>query len=108
MTYGYSDVEKETNKGIDRGLRNSHAQWRGKTLSNLERFCEKNPKFTMNDFRDYNKAHNKFKTHDNRAMGGIIKTARTEKWIRKTGNSIVSKVGHKSPLQIWKSLIVKE
>ena len=60
----------------------------------------------MNDVRDMVKLSH-LTTHDNRAMGGIVSTALKEEWIEYTGKSILSHVGHKSPLQIWRSRIYK-
>ncbi len=101
-------IEQETNQAIDKGLENSNDEWRETTLENFKTFCIYKDKFTMNDFRDFNSNHCKVYTHDNRSMGGIVRTAIKNNWIEATGDSIISRVGHKSLLQVWKSLLYKE
>jgi len=45
------------------------------------------------------------KTHDNRAMGGVMKVAQKIGLIEPTGETRPSKVGHKVPMQVWRSCI---
>lgn len=104
----FPDIDQETDEAVQRSFDNSNQSWREITLNNLMKFCEYTDTFTMNDFRDYNALYCKATTHDNRAMGGVIRTARTYGWIIPTGRTIISRVGHKSPLQIWKSIIKKK
>ncbi len=80
---------------------NANAEWREMALEVVHLTCISMDRFTVNDFRNKLKG----KTHDNRAVGGLMKTACAKKWCRSTGNTIQSKVGHKSPLQIWESLL---
>ena len=104
----FETIKKETDEAITHSIVGANMQWRIETLENLFNFCKITEEFTMNDFREYNLKHCKFETHDNRAMGGIMQTAKGSEWVAPTGRSIISRVGHKSPLQIWKSLLYKK
>lgn len=93
-----------TEKGIERSLENAHEQWRAMALRCLLEVCKSNEFFTVNDVRDVvKKSH--LKTHDNRAMGGVMVTGRKEGWLAPTGRTIPSVVGHKVHIQVWKSLL---
>lgn len=99
-------IKQETEYAIQKGFKNADEHWKYETLENMHKFCQYTAEFTMNDFRAYNAQLCKVQTHDNRAMGGIVKRALKEGWIEGTGRSIISRVGHGVPLQIWKSLIL--
>ncbi len=102
----FSVIKKETDEAIDRGSSHADTDWRMVALDCVYKVALEKPEFTMNDVRDL-VASSGATTHDNRAMGGISKTAVKNGWIKATGRVIISRVGHKSPLQIWKSLIYK-
>lgn len=101
-----NDIQKVTDEAIQKGYDNAKEEWRKYALECLRQVCLHQQEFTMNDVRGALK-HAPIKTHDNRAVGGVVATARKEGWIEPTGKSIQSLVGHKSPLQIWRSLIYK-
>jgi len=93
-----------TESAITSGYNNSSDAWRLNALQCIKDTCKKLKEFTMNDVRD--KIHSTgFFTHDNRAVGGVVKTAEKNGWIKKTGKSIPSVVGHKTHIQIWSSLL---
>lgn len=100
------EIDKATDQGITLGTKHAKAEWREMALNCLKYICLTRETFTVNDFRDM-VLNNPIKTHDNRAMGGVIKTGQSNGWIKPTGESIPSKVGHKVPIQIWQSLIYK-
>ena len=100
-------IQQVTDQAIDRSYKNAENDWKIMALECVRQVCLRQQTFTMNDVRWLVNA-SPIKTHDNRAMGGVMRTASKLKWIIPTGQSIVSKVGHKSPLQIWKSLLYKD
>lgn len=100
----FAKIVSETNKAIERGYDRAKAEWRTMALQCVYDICLSMPTFTVNDFRAKVR-ESPIKTHDNRAMGGIMSTARKMGWIDRTGDEIPSRVGHMIPIQIWKSLI---
>jgi hypothetical protein len=96
-------IEQETRDAIERGYDHAKVEWRQMALECLYEVCLTMKTFTVNDFRDKVDA-SPIKTHDKRAMGGVINTARRLGWIEPTGDTIPSRVGHKTPMQIWRSL----
>lgn len=101
-----NQIKIETDRAIKRGLDHVHVEWRNMALKVMLKVCQKKREFTMNDVRDIVKQSH-IKTHDNRAMGGIAMTALNLGWISHTGKFIISRVGHKSILQVWKSNVYK-
>ena len=93
-----------TNKAIDVSITNAHEDWRNYAIECLKTICLAKETFTVAEVRDLVKLGS-VKTHDNRAMGGIMRTGLSNGWITPTGMSIPSKIGHKSPIQIWRSKI---
>lgn len=100
------EINFVTNKAIDQGYENADNSWKIMALECVKQVCLTHATFTMNDVRWLSDA-SPIKTHDKRAMGGIMKTAKSLGWIVLTGEVIVSKVGHKSLLQVWKSKLYK-
>lgn len=98
------EIQEITDEAIDTSFEHSNRSWREMALECVKTVCLSKEFFTMNDVRKLVNLSD-LKTHDNRAMGGIIKTARKLNWIEPTGQEIVSRVGHKSPLQVWKSTL---
>ena len=100
------EIKKITDKAVEKSYDHAHIEWRKMALECLRVICETKQEFTMNDVRSLVKM-SPLKTHDNRAMGGVVKSGRQLGWFKPSGNSIISKVGHGVPLQIWQSLIFK-
>lgn len=108
MTTTYEEkIESETRRAVERGWDASKSLWRKMALQVLLEMCLGTRRFTVNDFRK-KILQSEIKTHDNRAMGGLMVTARQWGWIRASGGEIESKVGHRSPLQVWDSVIYQE
>jgi hypothetical protein len=101
-----NEIQKITNQAIDEGYVGANLAWKEMAHNCLKRICLARETFTMNDLRDLVR-QSPIKTHDNRAMGGVMKWARKMGMVEATGATIVSKVGHKSPLQVWRSNIYK-
>jgi len=99
-----TSTEAITEDAIDRGYDASSKEWREMALEVVYNTCMTNRTFTANTFRKKLKESG-IETHDNRAVGGLMQTAKSRKWCKPTGNSITSKVGHFSPLQVWESRI---
>lgn len=106
-TNEYAQIVEITRVAIEKGLDHSVIEWREQVFKILMDICFEMEKFTVNDFRE--RVENlSVTTQDNRAMGGIMATARSLGWIEPTGESIVSKVGHLSRLQIWRSKLFRK
>ena len=101
------EIKAVTDEAIERGHSNANPEWKAMALECVKTICLQKETFTMNDVRWLVRT-SPIKTHDNRAIGGVMKTAKSLGWIEPTGQSIVSKVGHKSLLQVWKSKIYKQ
>lgn len=99
-------MNEATTRAIEQGFDNAHDAWRAMALECLQQICLSKAEFTVNEVRDLVKLSD-LKTHDNRAMGGVMVTGKSKGWLMPTGRSIPSVVGHKVHIQIWKSLIFK-
>jgi len=99
------EIAKVTDEAIDSSIKGVNGDWAFIALEAVAK-CSYIlvGGFTANDVRAWMAHfHPNVKTHDNRAMGGVMKTAVKLGWIKPSGRTIVSKVGHKSLLQIWES-----
>lgn len=101
------EMRGQTEDAISRGINSAHEEWREMAIECLRIVASKNPTFTVNQVRELVDM-SPLKTHDNRAMGGVIRAGLANKWIEKTGDSIPSVVGHKVHIQIWRSKIYKD
>lgn len=101
-----AQIDEEAKAAIRRGWDASKVGWRKQALIILLQTALSREVFTVNDFRDKIKESG-ITTHDNRAMGGLMVTARGWGWIKSSGDEIRSRVGHGVPLQVWKSNIVQ-
>lgn len=99
-------ISRETNEAIERGFDGSGLEWRKMVFACLWKICKTHHSFTVNDFRNFVDA-SPIKTHDKRAMGGVMKKAQTLGWIAPSGTSIRSRVGHGVRMQVWLSLLYK-
>lgn len=102
-----AEMLQRTDEGINNSFINAHDKWRFCALECLKEVALSKERFTVDDVRSL-VSMSGLHTHDNRAMGGVIKTGVKNGWIIATGQTVPSVVGHKIPMQIWKSLIVKE
>jgi len=101
-----AQMKAETEAAIKRGWDASKRDWRVIAMSILCRVCLTKREFTVNDFRD-EILNSGVSTHDNRAMGGLMTTAKKLGWITSI-SAIPSQVGHKTPIQVWRSQIYQE
>lgn len=105
----FSDIKSVTDEAVDRGYEHAHELWKEYAIDCVEQVCLSKEEFTMDEVRDLvrNCPH---KTHDLRAMGGIIKKAQKMKWCESTGEIRHSKnvIAHGTPIHVWKSLIFKK
>jgi len=95
-------IQAETESAIKKGWDATRAEWRIMALQVLCRTALTHKTFTVNDFRG-EILESEIKTHDYRAMGGLVKAAEKFGWIEPTGETIPSRVGHKIPMQVWRS-----
>lgn len=101
-----TEIRQATEKGVNSGYSHADATWKEMALECVRVIALEKSTFTMNDVR-WLVRQSPIKTHDNRAMGGVIKKAQKLGWVQPTGQSIPSKVGHGVSLQIWKSNLYK-
>lgn len=100
----YEKIIKETNIATRKGFDSTKIEWRKAALEIIYELCVAKEKITANEFTVKIKSM-QIKTHDNRAIGGLIRLAQKFGWVAKTGEVEISKAGHLSRIQIWKSLI---
>lgn len=100
----YAKIVQATNVAVKQGWDRTKIDWRKAALEIIYELCVSKEKITANDFTGLIK-NMPLKTHDNRAIGGLIRIAQKFDWVAKSGQSEVSKAGHLSRIQIWKSLI---
>lgn len=100
------EIKNENDKTIQKGIDHAHEEWRGMVLGCVKEVALTMEKFMMNNVRKMVEK-SPLKTHDNRAVAGVMKSAQRLGWIKLSGDAIVSKVGHGTRLQIWQSLIIK-
>lgn len=98
----YNQINKEIDRAIKKGLDNAKVEWKRMALTVVAKFCIEKEYFNANEFTDEIK-RSPIKTHDNRAIGGIIRLAMKWGWVEKTGIKEYSKAGHLSQVQVWKS-----
>ncbi len=104
VKYPKETLDQVTGEAINKSIVGADPEWRNQALKCLEEVAQKTAEFTVDNVRAEVVASGVI-THDNRAMGGIIKTGRAMGWIEPTGRTIPSLVGHKTPMQIWRSKI---
>lgn len=91
-------------EGIEQGIANAATDWKSYAMECVIAVARRKQHFTVDDVRDLVK-HTPFETHDKRAMGGVIKYSQRMGFIEPTGEERVSRTGHGTKIQIWKSLI---
>ena len=100
------EIKVVTDEAIQRGLEHADTEWKDMALRCLKAVCLEKERFTMNDVRWLIDA-SLIKTHDKRAIGGVMRKAKTMGWINSTGEFIRSKIGHGIPMTVWRSLLYK-
>lgn len=100
----YSQIVKETNDAIARGYDHARAEWKLAALQLVYDMAAGTEKFSVNDFRR-KLLELPMQTHDLRAIGGLMTTAKRYGWIERSGETSGSLVAHLVPVQVWKSLI---
>ena len=101
-----NSIEHETDYAILSGMRNADITWQSYAIECMRVIASRYQTFTMDDVRPLVQT-SPVKTHDNRAMGGVVKWAMLAGWIERTGQSIPSRTGHKTPIQVWNSRLYK-
>lgn len=99
-------IEAETRAAISRGWNAAHIQWRRMILELIYETALSNPYFSQNTFREELKLREDrtgFRTPDNRAVAGVMMTAKRFGWVEPSGQAELSRVGHKTRILIWHS-----
>lgn len=102
----YQEVKKETEEAIEQGFNASKEAWRAMALGVIKEAALKQPRLSVNDIRPQIDV-SKVKTHDKRALGGVMKAAQALGWIAPTGMFIAALNGHLRPQQLWDSKLYK-
>lgn len=106
-SFELQQIKKETERCIQKGWDNARIAWREMALTTLYRLCVNNQFLTANDFGE-EIMKNPLHTHDNRAIGGLIITARKLGWVRNTGQleGRMSKRFNRGGMSsVWESLL---
>lgn len=99
MPEPYSHIETE--EAIERGFGNASDSWKESALKAIHEICINQKSFTADDVRHLVNE----KTHDPRAMGGVIRTAKKNGWCKPSGFYEASKFTHGHIHQVWLSLV---
>jgi len=97
-------IRQDTDIAIKQGWDNTKIEWRKQALMVIYSLCTKEATISANDFTEIIKDL-PVQTHDNRSIGGLVKMAEKFRWVTKTGEVEVSRAGHLSRIQIWRSLL---
>jgi hypothetical protein len=95
-----------THEIIEAGLANANAAWRRIALVTIEKLCREKSEITADDLRDA-MSKTAIETHDRRAVGGLMRTAKGNGWCEPTGVHVPSKYTHGHLHQVWKSKIYR-
>lgn len=85
------------------------AEWKLAALEAVNLVARQTPDFTTDEvWRVLDRTD--FRTHDNRAMGAIMRRAVAEGWVKSTPDYRESRRPecHKRPVKVWRSLIWKD
>jgi len=94
----------------DEGIRqvegNANQEWISEMLFAVFSIAEKNESFTTDNVWDEMQGFTT--THDNRAMGAVMRKAQAEGWIEPTDRVIKSTraVCHSRPIRVWRSKLI--
>ena len=102
----YAEASEATLAGIEQGVTNAEQQWRNDVKWIVFNIAKRSETFTVNDIREQ-VARLPVKTHDGRALGGILKQAEKAGIIERTGKKVPSVKGHFVPVEVWRSKIYK-
>ncbi len=103
-SFEYQQIRREIDLGVKKGWDAAQAEWKEAALQVLVNVAVENRIFSANLLTQKIKALPE-KTKDNRAIAGVIAAGRRLGWIEPTGMTELSKAGHFSHVQIWRSKI---
>lgn len=101
-----AQTQGKMDAAIDAGYENAAHSWRDMALKTIYEYARTHETFTMNDVGAIIRK-SPLKTHDNRALGGVIRTAAARGWVVRTGEKTNSRAGHFVQIEIWRSRIYK-
>lgn len=100
-------IKEITQNAVHTAYVNADDPWKEYAMHCLATVARNMPYFTVADVRPHVEA-SRYRTHDKRAMGGVIQAARAIGWIEPSGEQRVNKVGHGIKMQVWKSRLYQE
>lgn len=96
-------------EAIERVKRHADPQWWAWMLEGVKEVAQRKPVFNTDDIERLRQDRQGPRTHENRAIGPLMKTAQklgycipTEDWVESS-----QKVNHRRPMRVWYSLIYK-
>ena len=98
--------ERLKEAAIAQALRHAREEWREKAMGAIEMCALRYASFTT-DQVELMLGYQTCKTHDTRALGGLMQTARRRGWIDPTDRVEASAMSrnHRRPKRIWRSTI---
>ncbi len=99
-------IKKITDEAIQVGFDNANSTWKEIALENLRKLCISKEEISADDLRD-SMVESSIGTHDRRAVGGLMRTAKKNGWCEPTGVHVPSRYTHGHLHQIWRSKIYK-
>ena len=95
--------------GMARAARNANPLWRAEADRAVLRAARTLPQLTTDDVISLMNPN--VSTHENRALGPVMRDAAKANWIEKSTkpnvNCATRKNNHSRPLQVWRSLLYK-
>ena len=90
-------------KYIEQAGENANADWMDAATAAVRRVCSRVRFFTTDDV--WSELGSDYKTHEHRAMGAVMRRAKSEGWCVPTLNYEVStrEIAHGRPVRVWEA-----
>lgn len=104
------EATRLTEAAIKQAEENADTEWQKLAWQTLKTVAESRPEFTTDQLWAILDTYPNIKTHEPRAMGGIMRRAIKHGWVQKTGRYVETNrpIAHKKPIAVWKSLAYKD
>ena len=99
-------AKQKADDAIEKGYEHSDARWRELAFDAVHEICLTMETFTADDIRRITEKF-QVQTHDTRAMGGVMRAAKTKGWCEPSGQFRTSDFTHGHLQHIWRSKIYK-
>jgi len=102
-TYAVAVVQRDT--AMKQVCDNTSDEFRACAEQAIVSVGKQNHKFTGDDIWDWIMSKTTIRSHDNRALGPIIKRMASAKTIEATGEYLPSRRRHLAPIRVWRLVI---